>query len=189
MGPFSSKGYSRKVRCKQPRRGRTSSLTATTTVTLCFDHTQRKDKRRHSLYLAQRQVIQPGLNSRFSSNESAKPVCNITLRVRGVMIAWLVVFYGISTHRGYLMPNLLYIYIYIYIYYFFLLFFLFNPLYLLMVIFVLHHCLTQSHDVFDLLIKRLAPSFLCIYNLFPCFAFHETSIGDLTTLDNIFSNS
>ena len=27
---------------------------------------------------------------------------------------WLVIFYGISTHGGYLMPNPIYIYIYIY---------------------------------------------------------------------------
>ena len=32
--------------------------------------------------------------------------------------------------------------------------------------------------------------FRCIYNLLPCcFVFHQTCIGDLTTLDNIFSRS
>ena len=35
---------------------------------------------------------------------------NITETPRG-LVSWLVVFYGISTTMGYLMPNLVYIYI------------------------------------------------------------------------------
>ena len=39
----------------------------------------------------------------------------------------------------------------------------------------------------DLLIWRLRPPFLCIYNLLLCFVIRLASIGDLTTLHNIFS--
>ena len=71
----------------------------------------------------------------------------------------------------------------------FFLFFLsiFDQLYLLIVSFVLYHCLTQSNMNVDLLIRQLAPLFLCIYNLLPCFVFHQASIANLMTLDNNFS--
>ena len=71
--------------------------------------------------------------------------------------------------------------------------FFFNPLYLLMVLSIFIIALHSYWILLEIwtLIYWLNgnPHFLCIYNLLPCFVFHEISISDRLILDNIFSKS
>ena len=63
----------------------------------------------------------------------------------------------------------------------------FNSLFHLMILFVLHHCLKQSHNIFLYMNADLLTNpFLCIHNISSVFSIlFKKSIGDLTSFNII----